>query len=61
MYIDSFKDCSHFKISEQIINQQKLNNNLKRKAVDDMFTRPSTIIQSELKNVDIEILTSQNV
>jgi len=59
--IDSLKNHSHFKISEQIINRQKLNNNLKRKAVDDMFTKPSKIIYSELKITDIEFLITQDV
>ena len=61
IYIDSFKDHNHLQLSEQIINRQKLNNNLKRKAVDDIFTRPSKIIHSELKNADVESLTTQDV
>jgi len=59
--IDSFKDHNHLQLSEQIINRQKLNSNLKRKAVDDIFTRPSKIIHSELKNADVESLTTQDV
>ncbi|KAF0761583.1 Uncharacterized protein FWK35_00015014 [Aphis craccivora] len=54
----SFKDHNHLQNSEQINNRQKLNSNLKSKAVNDMFTRPSKIIYSELKYVDAESLTS---
>lgn len=52
---------NHLQLSKQIINRQKLNNNLKRKAADDIFTRPSKIIHSELKNADVESLTTQDV
>jgi len=37
MCINSFQDHNHFEISGRIINRQKFDNNLKRKAVDDMF------------------------
>jgi len=50
--IGSFQDHNHFKISEQIIGRQKLNNNLKRKAIilANIFNRSSKIIHYELKN-----------
>jgi hypothetical protein len=60
--IHSFKDhTSHLKISEQIINRQKLNYSLKKKAVSDMFTRLYKIIHSELKNAAVGFLTTQDV
>lgn len=31
---------------DRFFDRQKLSNNLKRKAADDMFTRPSKIIRS---------------
>jgi len=36
IHIDSLKDYNHLQISEQIINRRKLNNNLKRKALNEL-------------------------
>ncbi|KAE9534004.1 hypothetical protein AGLY_008740 [Aphis glycines] len=58
---NSFKNHNHLQFSEQIINRQKLNNNLKRKTINDIFTRPSKFIHSELKNADVESFTKQDV
>lgn len=54
IFIDGFSDHNYVQISEQQLNRRKLNNNLNKKAVDEMFTRPSKIIQSEQKKGDIE-------
>ncbi|KAF0767639.1 MULE domain-containing protein [Aphis craccivora] len=48
-------------LPENILTRQKISKNLKRKAIDDMFVRPSKILHSELKNDDIENITSGDV
>lgn len=49
--MDSFKNYSYIKVSENIINRQKINNNLKKKVVNNMFTKPSKTIYSEFKKI----------
>lgn len=49
MYIDSFKNNSHFKTSEKILNRQKLNNNFKKKAVDNMIIKSLKLFISNQK------------
>jgi 5-bromo-4-chloroindolyl phosphate hydrolysis protein len=44
-----------------LVTKQKFSNNLKRKVVDDIIIRPSKILHSELKNYDIENITSRDV
>lgn len=56
-----FNEHSHKPLPENISTRQKISNNLKRKVVDDMFIRPSTILHSEMKNYDIENITSGDV
>lgn len=46
---------------EKAILKQKLNNTLKRKAVDDISSRPSKIIHSELRQHSSSQLTIQDV
>jgi hypothetical protein len=46
---------------ENILTIQKISKNLKRKSVDAVFIRPSKILHSELKNYDIENITSGDV
>ena len=41
------------KCDNKILNRQKLSNSIKRKAQDDISTRPLNLIRSELKNSDI--------
>ncbi|KAE9542890.1 hypothetical protein AGLY_002801, partial [Aphis glycines] len=52
-----YNDHKHDKPSEQDINRQKLSNNLKRKAVEEISVLPSKFICRELKNSDIHTLT----
>jgi hypothetical protein len=60
--IDNFKDhISNFKISEQIINQQKLNNNLKEKPLMICLPGHLKLFILNQKNADIESLTTQDV
>jgi hypothetical protein len=40
----------HQKRDEKVLNGQKLSDSVKRKAQDDVSTRPSKIIRSELKS-----------
>jgi len=47
-------DYSHGKTEETILNRQKLYNKLKRKAVDDIFEKPSKLIYKQLSNHDID-------
>lgn len=48
-------------LPENNLNRQKMYNNLKRKAVDDIFIRPSKMLHSKLKNYDIENITSRGI
>lgn len=41
--IESVNEHNHEPLPEKILSRQKFSNNLKRKAVDDMFTRPSSV------------------
>lgn len=59
--IDIFNEHNHEPLPENILTRQKISNNLKRKAVEDMFVRPSKILHSELKNDNIENITSGDV
>lgn len=52
---------NHEKISEELLNRQKISNNLKRKAVDDPIERPAKLINIELRKEHIETLTHQDV
>lgn len=56
-----FNEHNHEPLPENILTRQKIRNNLKRKAVDDMFVRRSKILHSELKYDDIENITSGDV
>ncbi|KAF0756715.1 Uncharacterized protein FWK35_00015087 [Aphis craccivora] len=59
--IDIFNEYNHEPLPENILTRQKIRNNLKRKAVYDMFVRPSKILHSELKYDDIKSITSGDV
>ncbi|KAL4113170.1 hypothetical protein QTP88_016843 [Uroleucon formosanum] len=59
--IEIFNEHNHKPLPENILTRQKISNNFKRKVVDDMFIRPSKILHSELKNDDIEVITSGDV
>lgn len=52
-----YNDHTHNRPSEQDINRQKLSNNLKRKAVEEISVLPSKLICRELKISDINTLT----
>jgi hypothetical protein len=54
-----FNEHNYKPLPGSILTKQKLNNSLKRKAVDNMFTRPSKMLHSELN--DIKNITSENV
>jgi tRNA uridine 5-carbamoylmethylation protein Kti12 len=54
--LDIIEKCNvhnHQTCDEKVLNRQKLSNSVKKKAQDDISTRPSKIIRSELKNSDI--------
>jgi len=46
-------DHNHNKDNKQKLNRQRVCYNLKRKAVDDPFEKPSKILHCELLNGDI--------
>jgi len=48
--IEIFDEHNHKPLPENILTRQKIGNNLKRKAVDDMFIRPSKILQYKICN-----------
>jgi len=56
-FIDQNLTHNHNCDSEKILNRQILNNNLKRKAQDDICEKPSKLLHSEIKNNDIDTLT----
>ncbi|KAF0764704.1 Uncharacterized protein FWK35_00002816 [Aphis craccivora] len=56
-----FNEHNHKPLLKNILTRPKINNNLKRKSVDDMFIRSSKILHSELKNDNIENITSGDV
>lgn len=51
---------NHKSDSIEILNRQKLSNNLKRKAIDDLYDKPSKLIHRELSN-DVSTLTSYDL
>jgi len=54
-------DHGHDKTEETNLNRQKLNNKLKRKAVDDICEKPAKLIHKELSNHDINTITSNDI
>jgi len=59
--IESNTDHKHNKIYENISKRQALSNSLKRKAVEDVFAKPSKLIRRELKHGDISTLTNNDL
>ncbi|KAL4127383.1 hypothetical protein QTP88_011555 [Uroleucon formosanum] len=51
---------NHENDSVEILNRQKLSSNLKRKAIDDLYDKPSKLIHRELSN-DVSTLTSYDL
>ena len=51
---------NHENDSVEILNRQKLSNNLKQKAIDDLYDKPSKLIHRELSN-DVTTLTSYDL
>ena len=55
--IDSFEDHKHNKPDEKTLNRQKLSNSLKRKAVEDISSKPFKLLHSELQRENVNTLT----
>jgi len=55
--IDSFEDHKHNKPDEKTLNRQKISNSLKRKAVEDISSKPSKLLHSELQRENVNTLT----
>jgi len=51
---------NHENDSVKILNRQKLSNNLKRKAINDLYDKPSKLIHRELSN-DVSTLTTYDL
>jgi len=51
---------NHENDSVEKLNRQKLSNNLQRKAIDDLYDKPSKLIHKELSN-DVSTLTSYDL
>jgi len=56
-----YNDHKHDKPIEQDINRQKLSNNLKKKAVEEISVLPSKLICCELKNSDTHTLNDTSL
>ncbi|KAE9533104.1 hypothetical protein AGLY_009532 [Aphis glycines] len=59
--IDKCNVHNHEKCDDKVLNRQKLSNSIKRKAQDDISTRPSKLIRSELKNNDIPSINTNDL
>ena len=59
--VDSFQENNNEEIETKVLNRQKLANTLKRKAIDDVSSKPSKLVHDELKQGDIETLSSRAV
>lgn len=59
--VESFRDHNHDKLDVKTINRQKLENSLKRKAIQDISSKPSKLVHEELKEGDVETLSSGDV
>jgi hypothetical protein len=57
--IDSFEDHKHNKPDEKTMNLQKISNSLKRKAVEDISSKPSKLLHCELQRENVNTLTCQ--
>jgi len=55
--IDSFEDHKYNKPDEKSLNQQTISNGLKRKAVEDISSKPSKLLHSELLRENVNTLT----
>lgn len=62
--LDIIEKCNvhnHQKCDDKVLNRQKLSNSVKRKAQDNISTRPSKLIRSELKNSDIPSINTNDL
>ena len=53
-------DHNHIKDSTQVFNRQQLSNNLKRKAVEELYDKPSKLIHGALSK-DIPTVTTYDL
>lgn len=59
--VEKSVEHNHQELNENIMNRQILSNKLKKKACDDLLSRPSTLLHLELSKGDIETLTRTDV
>lgn len=52
---------NHDKVEIKVLNRQISSNELKRKAVDESALKPSTLICRELRDKDIDTLTTKDI
>lgn len=58
---NSVKIHNHLANNSSDINRQKLSNNLKRKAVDEISARPAKLLHTELRKSDVSTITTTDV
>ncbi|KAF0704478.1 FLYWCH-type domain-containing protein, partial [Aphis craccivora] len=58
--IERVNDHNHIKDSVEVFNRQQLSNNLKRKAVEELYDKPSKLIHGALSK-DIPTLTTYDL
>lgn len=58
---ESSTNHNHEECDEQVVTRRIVSNSLKRKAVDDICTRPAKLIASKLREGDISTLTTSDV
>ncbi|XP_069701148.1 uncharacterized protein [Periplaneta americana] len=59
--IEKTTNHNHEKLSEKVLHRQKISNFVKRKAIEDMCTKPTKLIHRELSAGDIETIDKSDI
>jgi len=59
--IEQSTEHNHPKPEQKLLNRQNISNSLKRKAIDDISSKPSKLLQVELKKNDVETIITSDV
>jgi len=59
--LEQHVEHNHPKPDEKLLNRQKISNSLKRKAIEDISSKPLKLLHVEFKNKDVETITTSDV
>uniref|UniRef100_A0A146MFT3 BESS domain-containing protein n=1 Tax=Lygus hesperus TaxID=30085 RepID=A0A146MFT3_LYGHE len=59
--LEAFDGHTHDAADDSSLNRQRMSNSLKRKAIDDICSRPSKIVQRELQSAEVTTLQLSDI